>query len=809
MIPDDVDGDDRLGRLGGPFGSIPDMVSRHRRDGTFTYASPGCEALLGYTPEELVGKNVTGLTVPGEAAPLLADRDRLLSPNGTCPSMRRLLRKDGTPVLVEVRGVVVPALAGDSETEILCVLRRSVTEERMASLLAAERVVLERIARGAPLATVLELVCAAFEQHADAMCSVLIAKGGRLHTLATGSMPAGLVADLAPGIEIGPVGGACGAAAHRGARVISADVEVDPIFPPSYRALARAYGIRSIWSTPIFAASGRLLGTFGVYERSGRVPEADELELIDRLVHVAGIAIEREQVMAALEASELQHRSVVNALEEVIFHTDTELRLVFVNAAVTRVLGFDVDEALGRPALGFIHPDDRAGITERMLALLALERESDEGELRIVARDGGQRWVRFRARPMLAPCGAVAGLAGSLTDVTERKKLEAQLLVSDRMASMGTLVAGVAHEINNPLASILLNLDYMGRELAIFAERGGAEAQARCERVLEPLRAVGEAAERVRDIVKNLKIFSRGEERRRPVELSPILESTIRMADNEVRHRAHIVKAYGAMPIVEANEASLGQVFLNLIINAAHSIPEGDAEGNRIEIRTYTDDEGQAIVEVSDSGGGIAPEHLGRIFDPFFTTKPLGVGTGLGLSICQRLVSALGGTITVESQLGVGSTFRVALPGTARPAAEKRSPAAPLQAHERGRVLVVDDEPIVGTAVRRMLAPLHDVANVTSGAEVLALLDAGREYDVILCDLMMPRMTGMQLYDEIRRRSPELAARVVFITGGAFTPRAKSFLETVPNLVLDKPFEFKLLAAAISELLRSSARARG
>jgi PAS domain S-box-containing protein len=678
----------------------------------------------------------------------------------------------------------------------------------MSSLLRAERLILERVARGAPLADVLALLCAAFERHALGMCAIFLARGGRLYPAAGGGMPASLLAEFTDGIEIGPFGGACGNAAHRRQRFLAADVANDACFPPGPRDTLRRHGVVACTATPIISASGRLFGTFTVCHTRTFTPDADELGLIDRFVHLAGITIEREQVLAALRDSEAQHRSVVNALEEIIFHTDTDLRFTFLSAAVARVVGFAVEEALGRPALGFVHADDRASAAASMHSLLDLERESDEGELRIVARDGGPRWVRLRARPMLDAGGAVIGLSGSISDITERKKLEAQLLVSDRMASMGTLVAGVAHEINNPLASMMLNLDFIVRELHLLSDRA-ADGRGRVERLLEPIRAVAEGTERVRDIVKNLKIFSRGDERRGPVEIHPILESTIRMAANEIRHRAEVVRAYGRVPVVEANEASLGQVFLNLIVNAAHAIPEGDAEYHKIEVRTFTDEKGNAVVEINDSGAGIGPEHLQRIFDPFFTTKPLGVGTGLGLSICQRLVTGLGGTISVESQLGVGSTFRVVLPGSTRAVPQRRTPSQPLPVHVRGSVLVVDDEPIVGAAVRRMLAPLHDVTYVTSGAEALAQLDGGARFDVILCDLMMPGMTGMQLYDELRKRGGDLAARVVFITGGAFTPRAKSFLETVPNLVLDKPFEFKVLAAAINELLRSVAPGPG
>jgi PAS domain S-box-containing protein len=793
--------------------TLPDMVSRHRRDGTVVWVSSGALPLLGFSPEELVGQNLAVVLQDGDPARVITDADELVASGASTVGSRWARRRDGSTLLVEMRAVAVPA--ADGQAEILTVLRRPSDEQRRASFALAERHLLERIARGGPLAEVLELACSTFEAHASVegvgatrMCSILVAQGPRLAVAAAGTVPLALLRKLVDGLPIDESVLVSGAAAARRERVVCPDLALEPRVGRHLEA-AQAEGIRAAWSTPILSSTEQILGVLTVYERRTGSPGTEELELCDRLVHLAGLVLERERVTAALRASEEHYRAVVDGLEEVIFHLDGALGLTFVNAAVTRVIGCTVEEALGAPLVGFIHPDDRSHHAPQLRALLELERESYEGELRMISSDGGQRWVRLRARPMIGPEGGVVGLSGSLADVSERKKLEAQLLVSDRMASMGTLVAGVAHEINNPLASMMLNLDYIARELSVLGDKGGPEARGRVDKLADPLRAVSEGAERVRDIVKNLRIFSRGDERRRPVELHHVLDSTLRMASNEVRHRARIVKSYGRVPVVEANEASLGQVFLNLLVNAAHAIPDGNVEGNRIEIRTFSDEKGRAVVEIFDTGAGIAAEHLDRIFDPFFTTKPVGVGTGLGLSICHRLVSGLGGEISVESQVGAGTTFRVALPGTARKPPEERAPLPVVTPARRGTVLVVDDEPVVGAAVKRMLAPLHDVTHVSSGEEALGRLAAGENFDVILCDLMMPRMTGMQLYDELRRTSPDVAQRIVFITGGAFTPRAKSFLETVPNLVLDKPFEFKLLAAAINDLLRSARAAPG
>jgi CheY-like chemotaxis protein len=239
---------------------------------------------------------------------------------------------------------------------------------------------------------------------------------------------------------------------------------------------------------------------------------------------------------------------------------------------------------------------------------------------------------------------------------------------------------------------------------------------------------------------------------------------------------------------------------VNLLVNAAQAIREGRADENEIAVSTWTDDAGWAVVEVRDTGEGIAPEHLPRIFDPSFTTKPQGSGTGLGLSICHGIVNAPGGEIVVESSVGAGSVFRVLLPGAVA-TVESRPPTTRVSTGKgrSGKVLVVDDDATIGAAIARVLGANHEVVALTSGQEALARLRAGARFDLILCDLMMPVLTGMDVYAELQRVAPEQAERVVFLTGGAFTHSARAFLEQVPNERFEKPFD----AARLRMLVRT------
>lgn len=403
----------------------------------------------------------------------------------------------------------------------------------------------------------------------------------------------------------------------------------------------------------------------------------------------------------------------------------------------------------------------------------------------------------------------------------ERTKLREQLLISDRMASVGTLAAGVAHEINNPLAAVMANIDFAHNDLtqllrnARFENAPGAPSSTaansgwaewlstRVGQILQSLDDAKESSERVRVIVRDLKTFSRGdEERRGPVDVRRVIDSALRMAWNEVHHRARLVKDYGDVPLVVADEARLGQVILNLVVNAAQAIPEGRAESQEICITTRLDSSGRVVVEVRDTGSGIPEAILGRIFDVFFTTKPIGEGTGLGLAICHRIVTSFGGEITVDSREGRGSTFRVSLPVAKTEEVAAAPIAAPIVRGRRGRILVVDDQPLMVSVVRQMLTGEHDVVAVTSGREAVDRVVArGERFDLILCDLMMPQVTGMDLHAELTGSAGDQAERIVFMTGGAFTPRARQFLDDVPNARIEKPFDAPGLRALIRNLL--------
>ena len=391
---------------------------------------------------------------------------------------------------------------------------------------------------------------------------------------------------------------------------------------------------------------------------------------------------------------------------------------------------------------------------------------------------------------------------------------EARLRHHDRMVSIGTMAAGVAHEINNPLAYVIANLDFVTKSIAAVAASLTTLplATAASDPLLEQLRSAGAAigdasvgADRVRKIASDLSRFARVDESAMaPFDVREALETAIRMSAHQIQHHAMIVREHGATPTVLATRQGLEQVFINLLVNAAQAMPAGRLQANRIRVVTRTDAEGRAVVEIEDTGAGIPAEDRARIFDPFFTTKPIGFGTGLGLSVCHRIIADFGGTITVESEVGRGALFRITLPAApAKAGAAERDAAKPERdlPTPRAQILVVDDEARVLSMLDRVLSRRHDVTLVSEAAEALALITRGRRFDLVLCDLMMPDMTGMELFARVEQQAPEQASVFVFLTGGAVTVEGAAFLAAHADQRFDKPFQLRDLEAMIAAKL--------
>src|SRR6266568_1191096 len=447
-----------------------------------------------------------------------------------------------------------------------------------------------------------------------------------------------------------------------------------------------------------------------------------------------------------------------------------------------------------------IHPSDLGQAWKVMQDHLEGHTARLEVEYRVKHRSGGWRWMRAHGKVAARDAeGRATRVAGTLTDVTDLRALNEQHLASERFAAVGTLAAGVAHEINNPLAWITTNLGFLQDLLQSWAQ-GGASADA-LPQVAEVLEETRQGAARIRDTVDALRSVGRPVDAGDPVacDVREEIQAGVAVARHEVVHRARLtIEMPDELPRVLSHPGALRKVFLHLLLNAAQAIPEGPVAEH--EVKLIASATGDAVeVAVSDTGVGMSAHVRAHMFDPFFTTKGPGQGMGLGLSFARALVEASGGRIDVSSQPGRGSTVRVKL-ARASPDPPSAQPAVPVSSGRR-RVLIVDDEEILVRAYGRLLERDHDVTALVSAGEALRRIRAGESWDAILFDLQMPELDGIELFEQLELTRPELAGRVAFITGGAFTPRALAFLERNTRPTLSKPIDAEALRELVARLI--------
>ncbi len=508
-------------------------------------------------------------------------------------------------------------------------------------------------------------------------------------------------------------------------------------------------------------------------------------ELLDRNERLRLDIEARARAEAALRQADARMRAILGALPDLLFVASDSYELLEWHARDADAYGLPSAVRPGQ-SLRETFPVAVSRLIEGAIdeAITSATTAACEYEIDV---DGERR--KFGAR--IAPCDG-PGAVVMVRDYTAQLRLQERLRITDRMASLGTLAAGVAHEINNPLSYVITSLDLLAE--APSNATVGAEFRA----AIEDARS---GAQRVRMIVRDLRVFCHPS----PVadgraDVRRALESALRLAANEIRHRARVVTDLSVASMAIGDESRLGQVFLNLLSNAAQAIEPGDAANNEIRIAAWSE-ASTIVVEISDTGCGLPFGGSARIFDPFVTTKPVGLGTGLGLSICAGIVSAMGGEVVALPRDPRGALFRVTLPAETKPRRETQAPAGDRvrvpQHGTRRRILIIDDDPQVALALVRGLAG-HAAEAITDPKEALARLGAGDRFDVILCDIMMPELTGVDVYEAAVRLRPELAGAFIFMSGGVFSSRETRFLDRVSNPRFDKPFDISDLRSLIA-----------
>jgi two-component system, NtrC family, sensor kinase len=553
--------------------------------------------------------------------------------------------------------------------------------------------------------------------------------------------------------------------------------------------------VRSILQVPLIVGN-TVIGVLAVdNQQVERVFSENDQYLLSALADYAAIAIDNARLYQQVKTSEERYRELFANAYDLIFTLDRELRITSINKVGPELIGYAEEQLVGHSLRELTVPEAWVPAA-RAFGNLMMGQSVAPFELRLRRRDDEIVILEVSAR--WASEGSFHCIARNMT---ERRRLEEQLLRSEKLSAIGQLVAGVAHELNNPLTSIsgFTQLMLRGNNLA--------------EQVREDLTHIGTQAERAGKIVQNLLVFAREHKPQRLLaDLNDVLRSTLSLRAYQLRvDNIRVDQQLDAnLPQTVADSFQLQQVFLNLINNAHQAMVEHGNPGvltlkSSVAAAT-TERAAQLRIAISDTGIGIAQASLSKIFDPFYTTKPVGQGTGLGLSICFGIVQEHGGRIWAESELGFGTTMFVELPVLSQ-AIDGGAPnlnGSAGTAHDQQpscRVLVVDDEEPVALLLSRLLHDLGHLPTVaTSGAIALDLLERN-SFDMVLTDVKMPGMSGFDLFDAICQRDSDLANRVVFVTGDTLTHTTQMRLAEIGNPYLAKPFAIDRLESTVRALL--------
>jgi PAS domain S-box-containing protein len=765
------------------------------------------ESMFAYTRAELLGRSVLDLVpevAKGELRGALEQtlvgglQPRLFSAERYAAGCRR----DGSTFPIDVG---ISRTQMDARPHLTIVIRDITDWRRVEENSEWQRRVLESIATGTELREVLSRIIRFQETQCpgvECVVHLMDDDGVTLRTIAAPSMRPEFV-EAMDEIVVGPRAATCGSAVYRHEMVVSINIASDVLWN-DYRALALEQGYRSSWATPIRSPQGRILGAFVAYAREARSPSPTELRVAATATQLAGIAVDRAHAAQSIRQSEASFRSFVENSPIGIYRSTGTGRLLAVNASLVQLLGYNSSGELLRVDMArdiFASVMDR----ERLFRQLEANGELRSADMDWRRKDGSTLTVRVSARAYRDERGSVWLSEGFVENVTPLRVAEQALRQSEKLAALGQLVSGVAHELNNPLAAIL----HFAEDL-LDDERTSSD--------LEALSIIRDQARRSRAIVRDLLSFVRFRDAvREQVQLTDALASSVKALRPVIRDLGATLVA--ELPDANAeghtDPAGLQQVVTNLVVNGA----QASGRGGTVTLRATVAD-GELSLVVEDTGPGIPPRVMDRIFEPFFTTKPLGEGTGLGLSVTLGIVQQLGGRINVENRAaadGGGARFVVALPidgggtGVSVPrtimvesVAVATDGASPDSAP---RALIIDDEPSIRAALRRFFDRRGwQVEEAADGSDGLSALLAGKfEYAVVISDLKMPGCSGIELHDHVAAVAPELLDRVIFSTGDVASREAAEFVQRTRCAVLQKPFELRALEAVVARMRQLAA----
>jgi PAS domain S-box-containing protein len=536
-----------------------------------------------------------------------------------------------------------------------------------------------------------------------------------------------------------------------------------------------------------------------IFVESSASPLRNEKGEIIGFRGVARDNTERVQMKEALRRSEEKYRTILQDMKEAYYEMDLTGNYTFFNDALCRQLGYSREELMGMSYKVYVPPEKSKEASEIYNRIYRTGEPAEMLDVVQIRKDGKRIFAESSAAPIRNEKDEIIGFRGVIRDVSERKRaeeerkqMEQRAQFASRLASVGELASGVAHEINNPLTGVI------GYAHLLLARKDLSRD------VRRDLEIINEGAQRVAGIVKKLLVFARQTKpEQRYVNINELIRITLDLRTYELAASNIKVSLQFTrdMPMTIADPGQLQQVFLNLIINAETEMKLTHDKG-KLSIKT---EKINNILRITfkDTGPGIAKENLETIFDPFFTTREVGQGTGLGLSVCHGIVTEHNGKIWAESELGKGATFIIELPLTTE---EKQlEPTEPIMEEPKkitkAKILVVDDEPVIRQFVSQVLGEQgHTVETADNATDALKMVKSKR-YRLILLDIKMPGMSGLELYKQFQKIAPSLTKRVVFITGDVMGKRTLAFLDKTKTPYMMKPFDAKQLKAEINRIL--------
>ena len=582
------------------------------------------------------------------------------------------------------------------------------------------------------------------------------------------------------------------------------DARAEPqAFSESIRVLIASEGIRSVAMVPITRRAD-VLGLVAVVSLQPGAFTADDLDRLSAMGDLLSVALANAELVESLRQAEWRFRTLFRAAPDAVLTLLESGRVRDANDAVRNVFGLDPVHVVGRLLTDLVAAEDRLGLSAVLegafqgrpgrieVAMLPCAAGEGLSAGAAAAPPDATRIISFAVSRLPESDPPSVLLIGR--DMTGEREMRARLMETDRLAAVGELVAGVAHEVNNPLSSISAFAQLLLRDASL------SDSQR------ESIEVIRSETTRASHVVKDLLAFARrSDPHREPLDLNAVVTRSLRLRQYEVTlHGVQVDTGLeGDLPAVIGDARQLQQVCLNLLNNAIQAVT--GRRGAQVQLTTRSEGD-RVLFEVSDNGPGIPPGVRARIFEPFFTTKPEGQGTGLGLSVSYGIVAAHGGAITVVDTAAGGTTFRVALPAAGGPATggllphdaarlPSRSPLAGL------RLLFVDDEPALRASMEAYAALRGlEVITCADGREALGLLHS-TAVDAIVCDLRMPGIDGLALHERLRQARPGLAARMVFITGDVVTAELRI---STRQPIIAKPFGFEQLEEVILAVLRGT-----